>query len=152
MWTTVVDAVVDVLAAADLGGAAVFDGPPPIDDASLLGVAVGMADTGDDTSGMVSQDWRDAGPAPIAHRQESGVIRCTAWAWTGNDFTFRALRAGVAALLDDVHTALASVAPLGLPEVVGLQVLDDVEWVQRQDERGATCEAMFRLSYTAIFT
>ncbi len=153
MWTAVADAVTDVLSAADLGGAVVFDGPPPVDDATRLGVAVGMPspDTGEDTSGDVSQEWEDAGPAPLAHRRETGTIRCSAWAWTGNDYTFRALRASVASLLDDIHTALASITPLGLPEVLGLQVLDSAQWVQRQDERGTTCEAMFTITYLAVF-
>lgn len=153
MWPNIVDAVTDVLSAADLGGAVVFDGPPPIDDATRLGVAVGMPspDTGEDTSGDVSQEWEDAGPAPLAHRREAGTIRCSAWAWTGNDYTFRALRASVAGLLDDIHAALASITPLGLPEVLGLQVLDSAQWVQRQDERGTTCEAMFTITYLAVF-
>jgi hypothetical protein len=153
MWPVIVDAVVDVLAAADLGGARVFDGPPPADDATALGVAIGMPtpDGGEDTSGSVEQVWEDAGPAPIAHRKESGVIRCSAWAWTGNDYDFRALRAGVSALLDDVHTALAAIDPLVIPQVTNLQVLDAADWVQRQDERGTTCEAMFRLTYEAVF-
>lgn len=153
MWPAVVDAVADVLAAADLGGARVFDGPPPADDATLLGVAVGMPtpDGGEDTSGSVEQVWEDAGPAPVAHRKETGVIRCSAWAWTGNDYDFRTLRAGVSALLDDVHDALSAITPLDLPQVTNLQVLDGADWVQRQDERGTTCEAMFRVAYEAVF-
>lgn len=153
MWPAVLDAVVDVLAVADLGGARVFDGPPPVDDATLLGVAIGMPtpDGAEDTSGTVEQVWEDAGPAPFAHRKETGEIRCSAWAWTGNDYDFRSLRAGVSALLDDIHVALAGVDPLALPQITHLQVLDGIDWVQRQDERGTTCEAMFRLAYEAVF-
>lgn len=153
MWPAVVDAAVGILTAADLGGARVFDGPPPADDATLLGVAVGMPtfDGGEDTSGRVEQTWEDAGPAPIAHRRETGFIRCSAWAWTGNDFDFASLRSGVTTLLDAVWTALAAVPNLGLTEVVGVQILDEAEWVQRQDERGTTCEAMFRIAYVAVF-
>lgn len=152
LWPLVVDELVDVLSAAGLAGV-VFDGPPPADDATALAVSVGMPTEtdADSVSGRVSQVWRDAGPAPFANRQESGEVRCTAWAWTGDDFTFRALRASLAGLLDDISDALGAVTPLAIPEITDLRVLDSVEFVQRSDERGTTVEAMFTIAYQAVF-
>lgn len=152
LWPLVVDELVDVLSAAGLAGV-VFDGPPPADDATALAVSVGMPTEtdADSVSGRVSQVWRDAGPAPYANRQESGEVRCTAWAWTGDDFAIRALRASLAGLLDDISDALGAVTPIGIPEVTDLRVLDSVEFVQRSDERGTTVEAMFTVAYQAVF-
>lgn len=154
IWPQVVDAVLDVLDSAPLGGARLFDGPPPVDDASPLGVAIGMPGPvdGQDISGQTEQTWRDAGPAPFANREETGSIGCTAWAWTGNDFAFRTLRANVRGLLDAITDALAAITPLNLPTVIGLQLHSRIEWVQRQDERGTTVEAMFRITYAAVFS
>lgn len=154
LWPSVVDALVDAMRGADLGGAVVFDGPPPVDDSSPLAVAVGLATPEDagQSAGSTRQSWRDAGPAPFAAREESGMVRCTAWAFSGDDWDFRSLRAAVADLMDAIHGGLAAVAPLGLAQITDLRLADEATWVQDQTPTGTTVEAMFAVAYRAIIT
>lgn len=153
LWPAVVDALVSTLTAANLDGV-VFDGPPPADDSTMLGVAIGMATADDveDAAGTTSQTWRDAGPAPQAAREERGTVRCTAWAWSGDDWQFAARRAQLAGLLDDISDTLAAVTPMGLQQIVDLRLADSITWVQTQSKGGTTVEAMFTVAYTAIVT
>lgn len=152
LWPAVVDALVDTLTAASItGDPVIFDGPPPADDASPRGIAVGMPSPTDveEASGTVRQEWRDAGRWPDAGRSESGTIRCTAWAWTGDDWTFRALRSDVEALLSGIHAAVGATSVLGLEQVYDLRCMESVEWVQKQDTSGCTVEALFTVAYQA---
>ena len=153
LWPHVTDALVGGLRAADLGAAVVFDGPPPVDDATGLGVSVGLAspDDAEQSAGTTRQVWRDAGPAPFAARQENGTVRCTAWAFAGNDWDFATLRGQVAALLDGIQDGLAAISPLGLAQVTDLRLADEITWVQSQTPTGTTVEAMFAVAYQAVF-
>lgn len=152
LWPALVDGLVDVLT-SELSGVVVFDGPPPATDATTLGVAVGLANPStDEYAGVARQVWRDVGMVPDTARQETGEVRCTAWAWTGDDFAFRGLRSRVSGVLDDIHAALASISPVGLSQITDLRLMDSVDWVQTQDASGTTVEALFKVAYSAIVT
>ena len=149
MWpqvTTALRTVFDAATSVD-----VFDGIPATYAELASGVAVGVdATTDDGTSGTISQQWRDAGPAPTAHREETGEVVCTVWAQSGDD-DLAAVRDAAFDILDDCLDSLHTVTALGLPEVLSVRGLADARTTQRRTARGVVCECTFRVSYYAVF-
>jgi hypothetical protein len=139
---TVFDAAVDV---------DVFDGVPTTYEQIAAGVAVGVDAAFDDgTSGSIRQEWRDAGPAPDAHREEFGEVVCTVWAQSGDD-DLSAVRAVCFDILDDCLDSLHQIDVLGLPQVLSVRGLSSAQPVQRRTSRGVVCEVAFRVAYYAVF-
>jgi hypothetical protein len=149
MWPQVADAVRAVFDAEV--SVDVFDGIPATYAELASGVAVGVDAAYDDgTSGNIRQEWRDAGPAPDAHREEFGEIVCTVWAQSGDD-DLAAVRATCFDLLDDCLDALHEIDTLGLPQVLSVRGLSTATPVQRRTTRGVVCEVAFRVAYYAVF-
>jgi hypothetical protein len=149
MWPQVADAVRAVFDAEV--SVDVFDGIPATYAELASGVAVGVDAAFDDgTSGNIRQDWRDAGPAPDAHREEFGEIVCTVWAQSGDD-DLAAVRSTCFGLLDDCLDALHEIDTLGLPQVLSVRGLSTATPVQRRTTRGVVCEVAFRVAYYAVF-
>lgn len=149
MWPQVATALRTVFdAATDVD---VYDGIPATYEQLASGVAVGVDAAYDDgTSGTIRQEWRDAGPAPDAHREESGEVVCTVWAQSGDD-DLAAVRAAVFDILDDCLDSLHTVTALGIPEVLSVRGLSSANPIQRRTSRGVVCEVAFRVAYYAVF-
>ena len=149
MWPQVAAALRTVFDAATTVD--VFDGAPVTYAEIASGVAVGVDVASDDgTSGAIRQEWRDAGPAPAAHREETGEVVCTVWAQDGGD-DLAAMRTAVFDILDDCLDSLHTVTVLGLPEVLSVRGLADARPIQRRTQRGVVCEVAFRVTYYAVF-
>lgn len=149
MWPQVTAALRTVFDAATTVD--VFDGIPATYAELASGVAVGVDAASDDgTSGSIRQEWRDAGPAPDAHREEFGEVVCTVWAQDGAD-DLAAMRAACFAILDDCLDALHTVTDLGIPQVLSVRGLSDAKPIQRRTSRGVVCEVAFRVAYYAVF-
>lgn len=149
MWPQVTTALRTVFdAAVDVD---VFDGVPTTYEQIAAGVAVGVDAAFDDgTSGSIRQEWRDAGPAPDAHREEFGEVVCTVWAQSGDD-DLSAVRAVCFDILDDCLDSLHQIDVLGLPQVLSVRGLSIAQPVQRRTSRGVVCEVAFRVAYYAVF-
>lgn len=149
MWpqvATALRAVFDAATAVD-----VFDGIPATYEQLASGVAVGVDAAYDDgTSGSIRQDWRDAGRAPDAHREETGEVVCTVWAQSGDD-DLSAVRDACFDILDDCLDSLHTVTVLGIPEVLSVRGLSTANTIQRRTNRGVVCEVAFRVAYYAVF-
>lgn len=129
----------------------VFDGIPATYEQITSGVAVGVDAAYDDgTSGSIRQEWRDAGPAPDAHREEFGEVVCTVWAQSGDD-DLSAVRQQCFDILDDCLDSLHTVTVLAIPEVLSVRGLSSANPVQRRTSRGVVCEVAFRVAYYAVF-
>ena len=129
----------------------VYDGIPTTYEQLAAGVAVGVDAAFDDgTSGDIRQEWREAGPAPDAHREEWGEVVCTVWAQTGDD-DLAAVRVQVFDILDDCLDSLHTITALGIPEVLSVRGLSSAKPVQRRTSRGVVCEVAFRVAYYAVF-
>jgi hypothetical protein len=114
-------------------------------------VAVGVDAASDDgTSGSIRQEWRDAGPAPDAHREEVGEIVCTVWSQSGDD-DMAAVRTACFDILDDCLDSLHQITTLGLSTVLSVRGLSTATPVQRRTSRGVVCEVAFRVAYYAVF-
>ena len=148
MWAATVDALLVAFAGATT--VPVFDGIPVTYAELPLGVAVGVDGAYDNgTSGEFRQDWRDAGPAPWAHRDETGEIACTIWAQNGGD-DLAALRTQVFDLLTALSAVIHTVNTLD-PRLVDAHILRG-DPIQRRTSGGVVCEVAFRVAYRAIFT
>jgi hypothetical protein len=129
----------------------VYDGIPTTYEQLAAGVAVGVDAAFDDgTSGDIRQEWREAGPAPDAHREEWGEVVCTVWAQSGDD-DLAAVRVQVFDILDDCLDSLHTITALGIPEVLSVRGLSSAKPVQRRTSRGVVCEVAFRVAYYAVF-
>lgn len=129
----------------------VFDGIPTTYEQLAAGVAVGVDAAYDDgTSGNIRQEWRDAGPAPDAHREEWGEVVCTVWAQSGDD-DLEAVRATCFDILDDCLDSLHTIDVLAIPEVLSVRGLSTAQPIQRRTSRGVVCEVAFRVAYYAVF-
>lgn len=149
MWPQVTSALVTVFDAAV--SCDVFDGIPTTYAELTSGLAVGTDVSFDDgASGSIRQEWRDAGPAPDAHREEYGEIACTIWSQSGDD-DLAAVRAAVFDILDDALDSLHTITALNLPEVLSVRGLADAKPVQRRTNRGVIAEVTFRVAYYAVF-
>lgn len=149
MWPQVASALKTVFDAAVETD--VFDGIPATYEQLAAGVAVGVDAAYDDgTSGDIRQEWRDAGPAPTAHREEWGEVVCTVWAQSGDD-DLAAVRATCFDILDDCLDSLHTVTALGIPQVLSVRGLGSAKPVQRRTQRGVVCEVAFRVAYYAVF-
>lgn len=149
MWPQVASALRTVFDAATTVD--VFDGIPATYAELASGVAVGVDAASDDgTSGLIRQEWRDAGPAPAAHREEVGEVVCTVWAQSGDD-DLAAVRTAAFDILDDCLDSLHTVTVLGLPDVLSVRGLADARPIQRRTARGVVCECTFRVGYYAVF-
>lgn len=149
MWPQVASSLRTVFDAATTVD--VFDGVPVTYAEIPAGVAVGVDAAFDDgTSGSIRQEWRDAGPAPDAHREETGEVVCTVWAQDGGD-DLAAMRTAVFDILDDCLDSLHTVTALGIPEVLSVRGLADAKPIQRRTSRGVVCEVAFRVTYYAVF-
>lgn len=149
MWPQVTSALRTVFdAAVDVD---VFDGIPTTYEQLAAGVAVGVDAAYDEgSSGNIRQEWRDAGPAPDAHREEWGEVVCTVWAQSGDD-DLSAVRTTCFDILDDCLDSLHTVSVLGLPQVLSVRGLSTASPVQRRTSRGVVCEVAFRVAYYAVF-
>lgn len=151
LFTQVTDALVSVLSASL--SVDVFDGRPRTLDDKRTGIAVGVDSNlrGDDAAATLRQVWREAGPAPFAHRDESGELVVSVWSQSGDD-DFKPHRDAVASILDDVFEALAPVTTLGIPELIDLQILDSANIYQLRTDYGVVVEATFRVAWRGIFS
>lgn len=154
LWPVVVDRLIDVWAALGIvspdgrGTIVVCDGQPVGWQDIAHGLAVGVDGAyPEGNSGRFEQEWRDAGPAPFAAREETGEVVCTLWRTTG-DTGMRALRSGVFADLQAVWDAVASVDVLD-SRLVDLR-LTQGDPVQQQTSAGALFELPFRVRYRAV--
>lgn len=153
LWPTVVDKLIDIWSALTItspggGTIAVCDGQPVGWQDITHGLAVGVDGAyPEGNSGRFEQEWRDAGPAPFAARDETGEIVCTLWRTTG-DTGMRALRAGVFA---DLATLWDAVDEIGVIDarLVDLRLIQG-DPMQAQTPAGALFELPFRLSYHAV--
>lgn len=156
MWPTVVDNLMRVWVALDLSGpdgapVQVWEGQPYGWDEMRAGVAVGVDGAyTDGNSGEIEQEWRDAGPAPWANRQESGLVVCTCWYSSGDD-DMAAVRTAAFGLLDQLWQAVCDVDSL---DPAGQRVT--AAWIERADpmlrrQNGVLVEIPFRLRYRAVF-
>ena len=149
MWPQVTAALVDVFEAAV--SCDVFDGIPATYAELSSGLAVGTDASFDDAaSGSIRQEWRDAGRAPDAHREEYGEIACTVWSQSGDD-DLGAVRTAVFDILDDALDSLHAITTLNLPEVLSVRGLADARPIQRRTSRGVIAEVTFRVAYYAVF-
>lgn len=150
MWPDVAAAIRTVFAASTL--ADVYDGTPVNYEALERAVIVGADAASDEgISGTITQDWRDAGPAPAAHREEWGEVVCTVWAQSGDD-DLGAVRDAAFAILDECLNAVHNIVSLGIPEVTNLIGLRSGTPIQRRTKNGVICEIAFRVRYQAIFS
>lgn len=153
LWPVVVDRLITVWSALTItspGGGTILvcDGQPVGWQDITHGLAVGVDGAyPEGNSGRFEQEWRDAGPAPYAARQETGEIVCTLWRTTG-ETTMSALRTGVFSDLAAIWDAVASVAVIDA-RLVDLRIMQG-DPMQQQTPAGALFELPFRLRYVAI--
>lgn len=128
----------------------VFDGQPHTYAALPHGVAVGINPEVEQTSGGFSQDWRDAGPAGFAARQETGTVRCSIWSQTGDADTIPARRSEVFAVLDALVAACATITPVGVPALTSLLPATTAEVLQQLTPEGTIVELVFTVAYAGL--
>lgn len=128
----------------------VFDGQPLTYASLECGVAVGINPEIEQTSGGFRQEWRDAGPAPFAARQEAGTVRCSIWRLTGDSNGIAAARAEVFAVLDALVDASAAVTPVGVPALTSLLPVTSAEVLQQLTEDGTVVELTFTVAYSGL--
>ena len=116
---------------------------------SLMIGAVDPFSQGDDTTDEATQRWTSTGLNAL--RDEDGVIRCVAMAWTGN-----VGEAGVKQAYEDAHTVTAAVeASLRSdPTLGGLTGLAWAEFgfdsaTREFDDNGPVCLVQFSIHYRA---
>ena len=148
-WHEVVDALISTFDAAVTVD--VFDGIPITYAELAAGIAVGVDPAYEDgTAGSIRQEWRDAGKAPDAHREEYGEIICTVWAQSGDD-NLSAVRNTVFDLLDACCDSLNTITVLNLPSVLSVRARSNARPIQRRTAQGVICEVSFQVSYYAVF-
>ena len=130
----------------------VFDGQPHTYDRLEQGVSVGINPDVEQTSGGFRQEWRDAGPAPFAARQETGTVRCSIWRQTGNATDITDCRQQVFAVLDALVAATAGITPVGVPALTSLIPVTSAEVLQQLTADGTVVELVFTVAYTGLVT
>lgn len=125
--------------------ATVYDGPVPTSDGPTEYVLVGS--TGEDDDDDATLDAVVSAMGPGNWHDETGEIRCSAWAWSG-DTDIATVRNQAVALFEVCREAveddrtLGSTLPLnGLAEVGGAALR------QQQTTAGAICRVVFTVRY-----
>lgn len=156
MWPTVAGSLHTLwsqlgLTLADSTPVGVWEGRPYGWDDMLAGVAIGVDGAYvDGNSGEFEQTWRDAGPAPDAHREETGEVVCTLWVSSGED-DMATVRDAAFGILDALWAAVDDIGSL---DPTGNRVVS--VWIARADpmlirQAGCLAEIPFRLRYRAVF-
>lgn len=150
LWPSLVSGLVSAWTASAPAGWQVWDGKPLTWDQLERGVAVGVeAALEDGQSGSVRQEWRDAGPAPLAARQESGSVTCAMWIQDGGEDI-----AGLRSQLWDCLTVLTGVAiqiePLGVDGLTWVSCLSQARPLQRWMSDGCLVAVEFDVAYSGL--